>query len=312
MSVADMDPASAAERLDALATAFNTVVRKDNLKISDVCVRSIADPATAFEKRPHFLKRAAQWFVRSVLRKDTSFIVAGKELKVRMYDTDSNVREIRHLFRSALQTMTYPTTSQEQEKMARILQFALNADMVAKGPSFVESSQKILRDYLMGVRSGDMVVQRLEVRDVSVEKSFGEMLIDCAWPLAKEGKIELLNLAMLLSATQHVLTENERVALVRIVGVVIRQHVKAVRTLRQIVAAWEADLQILHNFGIIADRSRLTDGCSALVNAVEVLVEERDADIPRLERLYASSQELLGEADRKRFEVAIAIAKARM
>ena len=307
MSSAEMNPVSAAERLDALAASFNTVVRKNHLKISDVCVRSIADPATAFEQRPHFFQRVAHWFVRSVLRRETAFTVSGVGLKVRMYDTPSNVREIRHLFRSALQEVTHLKTPPDKERMLHVLQFALNVDKLACEPPLTETSQKILKNYLMGLQGGEVAPEELEVRDLTVERSFGGTLVDCAWPLAKEGKLQLQNVAMLFSATQEVLTDKERASLVRIIGFVLRQHVKQAKTLGEVAKVWERDLQILKEADIIIPGNNLADGCSSLVNAVETCVEKNTADIPTLARLYVSSHGLLSEMDRERFVASFAV-----
>jgi hypothetical protein len=300
MASGEINPLSALDRLDALASNFNTAMQKSHGKITDLSVRSIADPASAFQKRPRFLVRVARWVARYVFHKEALFTVSGVPLKVRMYDTPSNVREIRHLFRIALQEVNHLTEFSDKERMLRVVQFALHCDQLVPPNRPEESSHMLLRKFLMGGVGEEAIQKLVQSKEVSSEAPVGQTIVECARQLNTEHSLRLENLFTLFSVVEEVLTEKQRQDLAIIIADILRQQMDQQKDLGDLIVAWEKDSQMLKTSDPIFFSTAIAKGGGALVDNVERCVKQGKAELVQLTSFYATIERKLSGVDRER------------
>ncbi len=304
MSPPGVGSVSAIAQLEALAASYDAVVKEYHLKISDVYVRSIADPKTAFQKPPHILKRLGQWFVRVVLRRKTTFTVSGVPLQVGLYDTSSNVTQIHYLFRSALQSMTRVETPDEKRRMLRIVQFALNADNLGRKMASGETSQQILREFLMGRVSTEGAPLQLEMRAPSSEQTLGQRLIDCVQPLAEDGTLVVDKLATLCTAVRESLSLQEAVQLLDVIVKPLRQAIEKASTIDEIKGALERGATAVQKVGIEVPRGCQVCGDALIHRLSKIAIVE--SDIPKLREIVDMIHSFLSKDQQRQLTAIIA------
>lgn len=305
MPFGEINPLSALDRLDALASNFNTAMQKSHGKITDLSVRSIADPASAFQKRPRFLVRVARWVARYVFHKEALFTVSGVPLKVRMYDSPSNVREIRHLFRIALQEVNHLTSFSDKERMLRVVQFALHCDQLVPPDRQEESNHMILRKFLIGGVGGEAIQKLVRSKEMSSEATVGQTIVECAQQLNTEHSLRLENLSTLFSVVEEVLTEKQKQDIAIIMADILRQQMDKQKDLGDLIASWEKDSQMLKTSDPIFFSTAISEGGGALVDNVERCVKQGNAELVQLTSFYATIERKLREVDRERLVVQI-------
>jgi len=110
--------------LDRLEQSFTKIHKSTEL--TDICLRSISKPETAFVKPPSLLGKLWRWLSKTFSSKEQVSSSIEETIRVRLYDNTSNLEGIHTLFQRALKT----ADSQDPEKLRRILSFALSLDLV--------------------------------------------------------------------------------------------------------------------------------------------------------------------------------------